>query len=157
MSLPLGEVTTHAVLEWAQEQAQYLSPTQTHVLWYLCMNAWYTTSNRERATPGDVLSGCTSLRRIQMKTGLGKTAVRAALDGLQDAGYIWADHKPGNGSSRISIFWNEGADEVRAEVRAGVRDFPEGMKRKIVTRPKRIVGSSGDNIVQFRSVALRDK
>lgn len=151
MGLPLGEVSPHDVMEWAQEQAQFLTPTQTLVLWYLCINAWHTATNNEGRSPGDVLSGRTSLRKIQMRTGLSQRAVRYALDGLQDKGYVIAEHQPGNGRSAISIFWHEGADEVRKEVRAGVRDFPEAMKRKVNTRQKRISGSSEDNIVEFRS------
>lgn len=151
MSLPLGEVTQHEVLEWAQEQAQYLSPTQSHVLLYLCINAWHTASNHEGRSPGDVLSGRTALSKIQMRTGLSQRAVRYALDDLQDAGYIVASHRPGNGKSSIGILWHAGADEMRAEVRAGVRDIPDAMKRVVKTRTKPIVGSNGTNIVQFRS------
>jgi DNA-binding MarR family transcriptional regulator len=157
MGLPLGEVSQHEVLEWAQEQAQYLSPTQSHVLLYLCINAWHTTSNHEGRSPGDVLSGRTALSKIQMRTGLGKTAVKDALDALQDAGYIVANHRPGNGKSWISVYWSESADDIRAEVRAGVRALPEVLRREIKTRPKRIVGSSADNIVEFRSAASRHK
>lgn len=151
MSLPLGEVTQHEVLEWAQEQAQYLSPTQAHVLLYLCINAWHTASNHEGRSPGDVLSGRTALSKIQMRTGLSEKTVRRALDALQDAGYIVANHQPGNGKSKIGILWHAGADEMRAEVRAGVRTIPEAMKRTIVTRTKPIVGVNGTNIVEFRS------
>ena len=141
MGLPPGEVDLHEVMEWAQEQAQFLSPTQTLVLWYLCINAFRTSNNREGREPGDVLSGRTSLRKIQMRTGLSQRAVRYALDGLQDLGYIWAEHKPGNGQSRIMVFWSEHSDEIRAEMRAGVRDLPEALKRPVKKQtPRRVEG-----------------
>lgn len=151
MSLPTGEVQQYEVLEWAQEQAQYLTPTQTLVLWYLCINAWHTPNNSEGAQEGMVLSGRTPLRKIQMRTGLGERTVRDALNALQDNGYIWRESKPGNGQSRICVFWHEGADERRAEFRAGVRDLPEAMKRKSKALEEPVSGVYEDNIVEFRS------
>ena len=143
------EVYLSEVVEWAQEQTQFLTPTQAHVLLYLCCNAW--TSDNPEGPIGQVLSGRTALRKIQMGTGLSQRTVRYALDALQDNGYIWCKHAPGNGKSQIVIFWSEAADERRAEFRAGVRPLPEGFKREIKRRPKRIAGDSGSNIVQFRS------
>lgn len=143
------EVKPHEVMEWAQEQAKFLSPTQTYVLWYLCLNAWRTPNNPEEAHVGQVLSGRTALSKIQMRTGLSDKAVRDALNALQDKGYILRQSKAGWGQSRIYVFWGGGADERRAEFRRGVRDLPEAMKRKVKTRPKRITGDYGDNIVEF--------
>lgn len=151
-SLPRGgEVRQHRVLAWALEQAQYLTPTQHHVLLYLCINAWHTADNNEAAPVGMVLTGRTALRKIQMGTGLSQRAVRNALDGLQDAGYILCAHKPGNGQSHIGILWWEEFDEIREEFRAGARDLPKDWRRTIKPRPKRITGNSEGNIVQFRS------
>lgn len=146
------EVHLYEVMAWAQTQAQYLSaPSHTIVLWYLCANAWCTPDNKEGAAPGDVLSARTSLRKIQMGTGLSARAVRYALDALQDAGYIVAKHRPGNGQSEIAVLWFEEADEIRAEMRAGVRSLPDTWKREIKRRPKAITGIKDGNIVQFRS------
>jgi DNA-binding MarR family transcriptional regulator len=146
MDLPTGEVQKYEVLEWAQEQAQFLTPTQTLVLWYLCINAWNSPSNREGAPAGQVLSGRTALRKIRMRTGLSDRAVRDALHHLQDAGYIWRESKHGNGQSKIVVFWIESADEMRAEVRAGVREIPEGMRRKPKKRATPVVRG---NIIEF--------
>lgn len=130
-SLPDGEVHLDEVMAWAQEQSQYMmSPSQTLVLWYLCINAFRHETNYEDRYPGDVLSGRVSLSKIQMGTGLSQRAVRYALDDLQDWGYICAVHKPGNGKSRITVYWTSDADEMRAEVRAGVRTIPVGFKRE---------------------------
>lgn len=152
-SLPRGgeDVKQDRVLAWALEQAQYLTPTQHHVLLYLCISAWHKADNPENEPMGMVLSGLTALRKIQMGTGLSQRAVRNALDGLQDAGYILCKHRPGNGRSDIAVLWWEDFDEIREEFRAGVRDLPKEWQREIQRRPERIVGSSGSNIVPFRS------
>lgn len=149
MGLPFGEVQQHDVLEWAQDQAQYLTPTQHHVLLYLCINAWHTPDNKENAPVGVVLSGRTSLRKIQMKTGLSERAVRNNLNALQDAGYILRDSLPGHGQSVIGVLWREEYDEIRAEIRAGTRDLPKEWRRAVKPSKERIVGSSDGNIVQF--------
>lgn len=128
-SLPSGEVTLHEVMEWAQEQAQFLTPTQTHVLWYLCLNSWRKPGNKEAASPGQVLSGRAPLRKIQMGTGLSKRAVIYALDSLQSKGYIVRDHQPGHGRSEVLVLWEASDDEFRAEVRAGVRKVPESFQK----------------------------
>ena len=133
MNLPDGEVSLYEVMEWAQEQAQFLTPTQSLVLWYLCVNAWRKEHNREGREPGEVMSGKASIRRIQMGTGLSERSVRYALDALQDNGYIYCEHRNGRRFSGIVVFWSGGADDRRAEFRAGVRDLPEAMKR--TTRP----------------------
>jgi hypothetical protein len=88
------------------------------------------------------------LRKIQMRTGLGERTVRDALNSLQDAGYIWRKSLPGNGQSQIMVFWSAGADERRAEFRAGVRDLPEGLRRK---PKKELTPVSEGNIIEFRT------
>lgn len=151
MGLPTGEVGLHEVMEWAQDQAQFLTPTQTLVLWYLTINAFRTDNNREGREPGDVMSGRTALRKIQMRTGLSQRAVRYALDDLQDLGYIYADHRPGNGRSRVAVFWSEGADERRAEARAGVRALPEGLKRTQKSREPHLKVVTEATVTPIRS------
>lgn len=147
-----GEVTQHEVMAWAQEQAKFLSPTQTLVLWYLCINAWHTPTNPEGAHAGQVLSGRTVLRKIQLNTGLSDKAVRDALNALQDEGYVWRKSLPGNGQSQIAVFWSAGADERREEFRAGVRDLPEGFKRTTPkTKKRHLTAVSEGNVVAFRS------
>lgn len=149
MGLPLnGEVRLDEVMAWAQEQAQFLSPTQHHVLLYLCINAWRTPHNPEQQQTGGVLSGRTRLRKIRMGTGLSERAIRNALDGLQDAGYILAKHQPGNGASEIHVFWFEGADAFREEFRAGVRDLPKMLQRPKKTNERNVAPAEG-NVVQF--------
>jgi hypothetical protein len=143
------EVYQYDVMRWAQEQAKFLTPPQTLVLWCLCLNAWYKPDNTENAPVGQVLAGCTPLSKIRMKTGLSDRAVRDALNALQDNGYIYRESKAGWGKSTILVFWSEGADEIREEFRAGVRDLPESIKRKPRTHSKRIIGDYGDNIVEF--------
>lgn len=129
MGLPTGEVQQHELLEWALGQAKFLTPTQAHVLLYLCINAWHTDTNPEGSPAGQVLRGRTALRKIQLFTGLSERTIRDALNALQDEGYVWRDSKPGNGQSRIVVFWSEGSDDRREEYRAGVRDLPEAFKR----------------------------
>ena len=130
-SLPDGEVDLYEVMEWAQEQAQFLAPSSTLVLWYLCINAFRTHTNREGRQPGEVMSGRTPMSKIQMRTGLSESSVRRALRDLQDAGYIIAEHKPGNGQSHVTVFWAEVYDDMRAEFRAGVRALPGAFKRAV--------------------------
>lgn len=149
--LPAGdeEVDPFEVMRWAQEQAQFLSPPQTLVLWYLCLNAWHKPDNPENEHVGTVLSGRTPLSKIRMRTGLSDRGVRDALNALQDKGYIFRESKPGWGQSRIEVFWSEGADEFRAELRAGVVDLPEAMKRKVKTRERGLTVVSDADIVEF--------
>jgi DNA-binding MarR family transcriptional regulator len=154
-SLPSGEVRQYDVLEWAQEQAKYLTPTQHHVLLYLCINAWHTPDNNENAPAGMVLSGRTAMSKIQMRTGLSERTVRDALNALQDNGYILRKSKPGNGQSVIGVLWQEDHDDIRAEIWAGVRDLPKEWKRDVRPPAKRIVGGSEGNIVEFRSGSSR--
>lgn len=130
MGLPQGGVTLNEVMEWAQEQSQFLTPTQTLVLWYLCINAFRTDENPEGALAGYVFSGRVPQAKICLRTGLSRHAVRDALIDLQDTGYIIYQSKRGRGESECVVFWSETADEMRAEVRAGIREIPEGMKRK---------------------------
>src|SRR5687768_7752447 len=104
MSLPdKGDVSTHEVNGWVQDQAQFLAPTRLLVLWYLSANAFYSTENPEGRLPGDVMSGRTALSKICLRTGLAERTVRDALRDLQAEGYIVAAHQPGNGHSRITV------------------------------------------------------
>jgi DNA-binding transcriptional ArsR family regulator len=148
-SLPEGEVSPREVLEWAQEQAKFLTPTQTHVLWYLCINAFRKPDNPEDAPVGQVLRGRTPMRKIRLNTGLSERAIRDALNALQNAGYIYREFRSGNGTSEILVLWTEDMDDVRTEIRAGVRDLPERFKRASRERSPRIVESSDAVIVQF--------
>lgn len=150
MGLPVdGEVTSHEVWEWAQEQAKHLSPTQTLVLWYLCLNAWRKPNHPEGSLPGQVLSGRVSISRIRVRTGLSERAIRNALRELRYAGYIIYDLKPGNGASEITVVWNEGADARREEYRAGVRDLPEYFQRPKKKPSKSNTGDLEHNILPF--------
>lgn len=123
--LPSGEVASYEVSEWVQEQAQFLSPTQTFVLWYLAANAWHTPDNPEGRLVGDVLSGRCLLSSIKHRTGLSEKAIRNALKDLQRQGYIIAQLRPGNGQSRITVFWEGKFDQIRAEFRSGAKPLPK--------------------------------
>jgi DNA-binding MarR family transcriptional regulator len=136
MPLPDGDVALRDVLEWVQEQAQFLTPTQHHVLFYLASNAFVTNANPENRKPGDVYSGRCALSKIAHRTGLSQRAVRYALDALQEAGYVVAELQPGHGKSKITVFWMEAADEMRAEFRSGSKPLPKGFQ-KVVKAPKK--------------------
>lgn len=125
---PSGGWTTRDVNEWVMGQAQYLSPTQTLVLWYLAANAWL--SECEEGKEGEVMSGRTPTTKIMMRTGLGERTVRDALRALQDEGYIIADMQRGNGKSTITVFWDPAMDVIREEYRAGVRSLPKYFQRQ---------------------------
>jgi hypothetical protein len=141
MSLPTGDVGLHEVMGWAEEQSLHLrSPAQRLILWYLCLHAWRVEDNAEGREVGDVLSRYTTIARIQRHTGLSDKTVRAGLRELQEEGFIFADMAPGNGKSTISVFWNETADERRADYRAGIRPLPKGFKRE----PKQEVDTATD-------------
>jgi hypothetical protein len=130
MGLPPGEVDLYDVMEWAEEQSMFLrTPGQRLVLWYLCVHAFRREDNPEGRGVGDVLSAFTSIARIQRGTGLGRSTVLEALETLQYLGYLVADLKPGNGRSRISLFWTEGSDERRADDRDGIRALPKGFRK----------------------------
>jgi hypothetical protein len=131
-SLSDGEVRSSDVLRWAQEQAIYLSPPSLHhVLLYLCINAFYKDENREGKKPGNVLTGRTRLRTIQRYTGLSRRTVQRALDGLQDQGYVLVSMDGGNEPNEIFVAWSEAMDDVRTEVRAGLRDLPKVFQRDL--------------------------
>lgn len=126
MSLPTGEVGLHEVLEWAEEQAQFLrSPSTRLVLIYLCHHAWRTEDNAEGRNVGDVLSRYASIARIQRGTGLSDRTVRTALRELQEEGYVIANLKHGNGRSEIGVFWEANHDEFREDYRAGIKPLPK--------------------------------
>lgn len=150
MSRSDGSVTLHDVMEWAQDQAQYLSPSQTLVLWYLCINAFRSSDNPEGRSAGDVMSGRVSMRKIQMRTGLGERTVRDALRDLQEMAYLRAEMVPGNGHSRISVFWEPGFDELRSEIRAGVRPLPKAFQRVAKGRPERVEKQEDAVVLEFR-------
>ena len=149
MSLPTGEVGLHEVLEWAEEQAQFLrSPATRLVLIYLCHHAWRTNTNPEGRSIGDVLSRYASVARIQRGTGLSDKTVRAALQELQSEGYIIANLKHGNGKSEIGVFWEEEHDDFRADFRAGIKPLPKPFRAPEPTPLKVVVT---DNVVDIRS------
>ena len=137
MGLPPGEVALHEVMAWAQEQTPFLPhASQRFVLWYLCVNAFRYEDNPEGRHVGCVLSAYAPVARICAGTGLSERAVRGALRYLQDNGYVHAEHVPGNGKSSIAVYWTEGADERRADFRAGIRPLPKGFQRDVRTPRK---------------------
>jgi hypothetical protein len=150
MGLPTGEVSLNEVMGWAQEQTEHLrSPASRLVLWYLCINAFRHPDNPEGRDVGDVLSAYTPIARICAGTALGARTVRDALTELQEEGFILADMKRGRGQSRITVFWNEHSDQIRADYRRGIRDLPKGFKRVEQTPQVGLSPVSEATILQF--------
>lgn len=125
MSIPSGDTNQWDVMAWALDQAQFLAPTQHHVLLYLCLSAFYKAENPEDAWVGKVLSKRSEQAEIQFHTGLSRRTIQRVLLELQEAGYIvYKSFNSPNKGSEITIAWREEMDELRAQVRRGVRDFP---------------------------------
>ena len=129
MHLPEGEVPLRDVMEWVQEQAQFLTPTQTHVLWYLCANAWRKPDNPEGQLTGGVMSGRTKISTICARTGLSRRTVREAMWDLQESAYIYCQYTRGRGTSAVNVFWTGAHDATRAEIRAGAKELPKALRR----------------------------
>lgn len=145
-----GEVSLHDVVGWVQEQQVFLAhPADALLLWYLSVNAFRSPNNPEHRHTGDVLSAYANLARMQRGTGRSRETVRRSLGSLQEQMYILADMKPGNGKSRVSVFWGESADARRADARDGIRPLPEGLKKQKKVKERHLSVVSDRNILQF--------
>lgn len=149
MSLPKGEVKQWQVLEWALDQARYLTPTQHHLLLYLCVNAFYSPENPEGAWVGRVLSRRAEQTEIQYRTSLSRKTVYRALGDLQEHAYLIYKPGFGNGYTEITIAWTEQFDELRDQIRAGVKPLPDQFRR-IKRTSKRSMEASADNVISLR-------
>lgn len=123
------ETTQHAVVEWWMKQAGYVSPAEHHVLGVLAMSAFYTSDNREGEPPGRVMYGRSSIQSIRAATGLSESTVKRALRSLQEATYILTTERRASGARQrgpqsIHVFWNEGADDLREQIRKGLKEVP---------------------------------
>ena len=145
----MAESTLREVTEWGWRQADYLTPTQHHVLLYLSQNAFLTEDNPEGAMRGQVYRARTSMAAIRRGTGLSERTVRDALRALQDQAYVLSEMSPGYGVSRIVVFWNEVADALREDFRAGVKPLPKVFRRPQRVAPETQLSDNQDNIVQF--------
>jgi hypothetical protein len=140
-------------MAWAQEQTPFLrTPSQRLVLWYLCINAFRHSNNREGREPGDVLSAFVPIARVQRGTGLSKRQAIYALQDLQDAGYIIREMRTGNGKSRIAVFWSENFDQIREDFRAGVKPLPKQFSRTIPVRNAPVQEEREGNVIPFPKV-----
>lgn len=129
MRLPSGDVAQWDVMQWALEQAQYLTPTQHHVLLYLCLNAFYQADNPEDAWVSRVLTKRAEQAEIQFYTGLSRRTIYRVLYELQESGYIVYDSSNSpNKPTNITVAWREEMDELRARVRAGTAEFPPAFR-----------------------------
>lgn len=122
------------------------------VLLDLCIHAWRHEDNEERAPAGLVLRKHSSLAAIQRTTGLSKRAVQDALETLRRAGYVITRFRPGYGNSQIMVFWTEGADQMRADYRAGIKPLLKDFQKdeKEPRKPLEVVREG--NIIQFPKV-----
>lgn len=134
MSVPDdGDVRQWDVLQWAQDQARFLTPTQTLLLWYLCLNAFYKEDNPEDARVGQVLMARDDYSSMQFYTGLGRRTAQRALESLRLAGYVYVEMYPSNHrANRIVVCWNEGFDSMRERARAGAKALPEAFQPRVV-------------------------
>lgn len=132
-----GDTTQWEVTEWVWEQAQYMKPTEHHVLLYLCAHAFYQSDNPEKGEVGQVLRKASYVESMVRGTGLHPNTIRRALVTLQRAAYIQRGERNdpnlyGQQPHVIYIIWE--ADDLREKLRMGTRVPPEEFLL-IPTRP----------------------
>lgn len=132
-----GDTNQWNVLEWAFQQAQYLTPTQHHVLLYLVCHAFYAADNPEGGEVGQVMRQASYVESMTAGTGLKRMAIRNALTALQTSGYVQREVRKdkavyGQQPHMIYVLWE--ADELREGLRNGSRRLPKELL-SIPTRP----------------------
>lgn len=148
-----GEVKQWQVLEWVQEQARYLEPTQHHLLMYLCINAFYTPNNPEGGWVGRVLMARSQQPEIQYRTGWSRRTITNSLEALEAQGYITYVPGRGNRPSEITVMWSETCDDIRDRVRAGTMPLPRQFRREKTT-PKWVIAREEEKVVDIRDRLL---
>lgn len=124
-----GDTTQWEVMAWALEQAQYMTPTQHHVLLYLSISSFYRSDNPENGEVGQVMRQSSYVSSISHGTGLKRDAIRQALVGLQVKGYLQREVRQDRGihgqqPHLMYILWEKEADDHRKGMRDGTKKLP---------------------------------
>lgn len=132
------DVTQWDVVQWTIAQGQFLNATQMSMLYYLSLNAFYSSDNPEGEPVGVTLYSASNYRAISEGTGIrSKDTIRLTLNMLQELGFLIRERRDGKAAEqaplRIRVFWGESFDEYREALRQGQSEIHP----KFLIRPKR--------------------